>query len=70
MPLLLLSEYVQEIDGRRDGKQSIALTLISELTGCIDAEDKQDRFFENKLRSQHQSAQQVSNYQCVERLVQ
>jgi ATP-dependent DNA helicase RecQ len=59
---LLLSEYVQEI-GRagRDGKQSIALTLISEPTGWLDAEDKQrQRFFENKLRSQHQSAQQLA----------
>lgn len=58
---LLLSEYVQEI-GRagRDGKQSIALTLISEPTGWLDPEDKQrQRFFENKRRSQHQSAQKL-----------
>jgi len=51
---LLLSEYVQE-GGRvgRDGKQSIALTLISE-PGWLDAEDKQEqRFFENKLRRNH-----------------
>lgn len=58
---LLLSEYVQEI-GRagRDGKPSIALTLISEPTGWLDPEDKQrQQFFENKLRSQYQSAQQL-----------
>ena len=58
---LLLSEYVQEI-GRagRDGKQSIALTLISEPTGWLDPEDKQrQRFFENKRRAQHQSAQKL-----------
>jgi len=61
-PPLLLSEYVQEI-GRagRDGKPSVALTLISESTGWLDPEDKQRRqFFENKLRSQHQSAQQLA----------
>lgn len=59
---LLLSEYVQEI-GRagRDGKQSIALTLISEPTGWLDPEDKQrQRFFEDKVRAQHQSAQQLA----------
>ena len=59
---LLLSEYVQEI-GRsgRDGKQSIALTLISEPTGWLDPEDKQRRqFFESKRRSQHQSAQELA----------
>lgn len=58
---LLLSEYVQEI-GRagRDGKPSIALTLISEPTGWLDPEDQQRRqFFEEKLRSQQQSAQQL-----------
>lgn len=60
-PPLLLSEYVQEI-GRagRDGKQSIALTLMSEPTGWLDPEDKQRRqFFENQLRSQHRDAQQL-----------
>lgn len=59
---LLLSEYVQEI-GRagRDGKQSIALTLISEPTGWLDPEDKQRQsFFENKLRSQYASAYQLA----------
>jgi len=60
-PPLLLSEYVQEI-GRagRDGKQSIALTLMSEPTGWLDPEDKHRRqFFEDKLRSQHRDAQQL-----------
>ena len=59
---LLLSEYVQEI-GRagRDGKPSIALMLISEPTGWLDPEDKQRRqFFEDKVRSQYQSAQQLA----------
>lgn len=59
---LLLSEYVQEI-GRagRDGKQSIALTLISEPTGWLDPQDKQRRqFFEEKLRKQYSSAQQLA----------
>lgn len=59
---LLLSEYVQEI-GRagRDGKQSIALTLMSEPTGWLDPEDKQRRqFFEEKLRSQYSYAQQLA----------
>jgi len=60
-PPLLLSEYVQEIGGAgRDGKQSIALTLMSEPTGWLDPEDKQRRqFFENQLRSQHRDAQQL-----------
>ncbi|MBD2305826.1 ATP-dependent DNA helicase RecQ [Chroococcidiopsis sp. FACHB-1243] len=59
---LLLSEYVQEV-GRagRDGKPSIALTLISEPTGWLDPEDKQrQQFFENKMRSQYLSAQQLA----------
>ena len=52
---------MQEI-GRagRDRKPSIALALISEPTGWLDPEDKQrQQFFENKLRSQYQSAQQL-----------
>lgn len=52
---------MQEI-GRagRDGNPSIALMLISEPTGWLDPEDKQRRqFFEDKVRSQHQSAQQL-----------
>ncbi|MUG99802.1 RecQ family ATP-dependent DNA helicase [Scytonema sp. UIC 10036] len=58
---LLLSEYVQEI-GRagRDGKPAVALTLISEPTGWLDPEDKQrQKFFEQKLRSLQNSAQQL-----------
>ncbi|MBD2385976.1 RecQ family ATP-dependent DNA helicase [Cylindrospermum sp. FACHB-282] len=57
----LLSEYVQEI-GRagRDGKPSEALMLVSEPTGWLDSEDKQrQRFFEEKVRSQQQTAQQL-----------
>ncbi|MEB3337004.1 MAG: helicase-related protein, partial [Leptolyngbyaceae bacterium] len=58
----LLSEYVQEV-GRagRDGKPSQALTLISEPTGWLDPEDQQRRkFFEEKVRSQQQVAQQLA----------
>ncbi|MFN9940924.1 MAG: helicase-related protein, partial [bacterium] len=56
---LLLSEYVQEI-GRagRDGKPAEALTLISEPTGFLDAEDKQrQQFFERQILKQQQKAQ-------------
>lgn len=59
---LLLSEYVQEI-GRagRDGKPSIALTLVSEPTGWLDPEDKQrQEFFTASLRSQYIKAQQLA----------
>ncbi|MFK0731372.1 MAG: RecQ family ATP-dependent DNA helicase [Gloeotrichia echinulata GP01] len=57
----LLSEYVQEI-GRagRDGKPAEALTLVSEPTGWLDSEDKQrQKFFQDKVRSQQQIAQQL-----------
>jgi ATP-dependent DNA helicase RecQ len=57
----LLSEYVQEI-GRagRDGKSAEALMLISEPTGWLDPEDKQrQKFFEDQMRSQQQTAQQL-----------
>ncbi|MBD2346220.1 RecQ family ATP-dependent DNA helicase [Anabaena subtropica] len=57
----LLSEYVQEI-GRagRDGKPAEALTLVSEPTGWLDSEDKQrQQFFQAKMRSQQQTAQQL-----------
>ncbi|MBD2337588.1 ATP-dependent DNA helicase RecQ [Calothrix sp. FACHB-156] len=60
---LLLSEYVQEI-GRagRDGKPAEALTLVSEPTGWLDPEDKQrQQFFEQQMRSQQQTAQQLVN---------
>ncbi|MBD2134427.1 ATP-dependent DNA helicase RecQ [Sphaerospermopsis sp. FACHB-1094] len=59
---LLLSEYVQEI-GRagRDGKPAEALTLISEPTGFLDAEDKQrQQFFEQQILKQQQKAQQLA----------
>lgn len=58
----LLSEYVQEI-GRagRDGKPAEALTLISEPTGFLDAEDKQrQQFFEQQMLKQQQKAQQLA----------
>ncbi|QSJ17386.1 ATP-dependent DNA helicase RecQ [Nostoc sp. UHCC 0702] len=57
----LLSEYVQEI-GRagRDGKPAEALTLVSEPTGWLDPEDKlRQQFFENQIKSQQQTAQQL-----------
>ncbi|WP_414752166.1 RecQ family ATP-dependent DNA helicase [Anabaena sp. CCY 9910] len=57
----LLSEYVQEI-GRagRDGKPAEALTLVSEPTGWLDPDDKQrQQFFQEKMRSQQQKAQQL-----------
>lgn len=59
---MLLSEYVQEI-GRagRDGKLSIALTLVSEPTGWLDPEDKQrQEFFTASVRSQYTKAQQLA----------
>lgn len=58
----LLSEYVQEI-GRagRDGKPAEALTLISEPTGFLDAEDKQrQQFFTEQMLKQQQKAQQLA----------
>ncbi|QYX32867.1 RecQ family ATP-dependent DNA helicase [Sphaerospermopsis torques-reginae] len=58
----LLSEYVQEI-GRagRDGKPAEALTLISEPTGFLDAEDKQrQQFFEQQMLKQQQKAQHLA----------
>ncbi|MEA5575314.1 ATP-dependent DNA helicase RecQ [Anabaena sp. UHCC 0451] len=57
----LLSEYVQEIGrGGRDGKPAEALTLISEPTGFLDAEDKQrQQFFEQQMFKQQQKAQQL-----------
>jgi ATP-dependent DNA helicase RecQ len=59
---LLLSEYIQEIGrGGRDGKSTIALTLISEPTGLLYPEDKQrGQFFQDQLRSQYQEAQQLA----------
>lgn len=59
---ILLSEYVQEI-GRagRDGKPAEALTLISELTGWLDPEDKQrQQYFINQAKQQYTKAQQFA----------
>ncbi|MCP6762451.1 MAG: ATP-dependent DNA helicase [Fischerella sp. CENA71] len=58
---LLLSEYLQEI-GRagRDGRTAEVMTLVSEPTGWLDPEDKQrQKFFADKMRSQHLQAQQL-----------
>ncbi|AFZ60447.1 ATP-dependent DNA helicase RecQ [Anabaena cylindrica FACHB-243] len=58
----LLSEYVQEIGrGGRDGKPAEALTLISEPTGFLDADDKQrQQFFQEQMLKQQQKAQQLA----------
>lgn len=57
----LLSEYIQEVGrGGRDGLPADALTLVSEPTGWLNPEDKQQRdFFVNLLRSQYQNAQKL-----------
>ena len=54
---------IQEVGrGGRDGKPSDALTLVCEPTGLLYPDDKQRReFFEKKLRSQYQNAQQLVN---------
>jgi ATP-dependent DNA helicase RecQ len=57
----LLSEYVQEV-GRagRDGNPATALTLISETTGWLDAEDKQRRqFFTQQAENQYREAKSL-----------
>ncbi len=57
----LLAEYIQEI-GRsgRDGKNAVALTLVSEATGWFNPEDKQrSQFFRNQLQQQLKQAQQI-----------
>jgi ATP-dependent DNA helicase RecQ len=59
---VLLSEYVQEI-GRagRDGQPAEALSLVSEPTGWLDAEDRQrQRFFLIKEQKYRQLAQQLA----------
>ena len=58
---LLLSEYIQEI-GRagRDGKPAEALSLVSEPTGWLDADDRQRwDYFQAQARKQQQMAQQL-----------
>jgi ATP-dependent DNA helicase RecQ len=53
---------VQEI-GRagRDGKPADVLTLVSEPTGFLDAEDKQrQKFFAEQMKLQQQKAQQLA----------
>ena len=60
----LLAEYIQEI-GRsgRDGKDAVALTLVSEKTGFFNPEDKKrSQFFRNQLQQQLKQAQQIINY--------
>ena len=57
----LLAEYIQEI-GRsgRDGKEAVALTLVSEATGWLNPEDKQrSQFFCNQLQQQLIKAKQI-----------
>ncbi len=57
----LLAEYIQEI-GRsgRDGKDAVALTLVSEKTGWFNPEDKQrSQFFRNQLQQQLKQASQI-----------
>lgn len=58
---LLLSEYIQEV-GRagRDGKPAEALSLVSEPTGWLDADDLQRwDYFQAQVRKQQQTAQQL-----------
>ena len=59
---LLLSEYLQEIGrGGRDGKTTQTLTLISEPTGWLNPEDKQQRqFFWQQIEKQYQHAAQIA----------
>lgn len=61
VPPLLLSEYIQEVGrGGRDGQSTDALMLVCEPTGWLYPDDrKQRQFFEDKLRSQTQNAQQL-----------
>jgi ATP-dependent DNA helicase RecQ len=58
----MLSEYLQEVGrGGRDGKPSDALTLISEPTGWLDSQDRQQRqFFNKQLAKQYQQAQRIA----------
>lgn len=57
---LLLSEYIQEIGrGGRDGKPAEVVTLISEVTGWLNPEDKQ--------RRQYFLQQQIKQYQQGEK---
>jgi len=69
MPRCYCLSMSKRLDGRTGWQTEYRLTLISEPTGWLDAEDKQrQRFFENKLRSQHQSAQQLAKKLPVRRV--
>lgn len=59
---LLLSEYIQEVGrGGRDGKRTVALTLVSEPTGWLDDTDKQMRaFFVKQLQTQLADAKKLA----------
>ncbi len=56
-----LSEYLQEVGrGGRDGKKADALTLISEPTGWLNPEDKQQRqFLAQQLQKQYRTARRL-----------
>ena len=60
-PPFLLNEYLQEVGrGGRDGRPTVALTLVSEPTGWLDPQDRQrQRFFADSRQRQYQQARQL-----------